>query len=135
MRPRAARRRGEGARGTRRFGGTSRFGVGAIRIVAFVIGVALVGSACDPSRARTEQDPAARAQALIDAGNQAYESGEYGLAARRYGAAAVSRPDDPAAFYGLGMALSKLGRDEEARAAYAKARELQYQQTQKSSGG
>ena len=33
-------------------------------------------------------------------------------------------PDDPAAFYGLGMALAKLGRDDEARAAYARSREL-----------
>jgi len=33
-------------------------------------------------------------------------------------------PQDPAAFYGLGMALSKLGRDDEARVAYARSREL-----------
>ena len=67
---------------------------------------------------------AARAQAMITAGNQAFEAGEYTVAAKRYAAAAVSSPEDPAAFFGLGMALAKLGRDEEARAAYAKAREL-----------
>ncbi len=69
-------------------------------------------------------DEAGRAQVLIDSGNQAFSAGNFGLAARRYAAAAVIRKDDPAAYYGLGMALSKLGRDEEARAAYARAREL-----------
>ena len=65
-----------------------------------------------------------RAQALIDAGNVAYRAGDFKLAARRYGAAVVVRKDDPAAYYGLGMALAKLGRDEDARAAYARARDL-----------
>jgi Flp pilus assembly protein TadD len=69
-------------------------------------------------------DEAGRAQILIDSGNQAYSAGNFGLAARRYAAAAVIRKDDPAAYYGLGMALSRLGRDEEARAAYARSREL-----------
>ena len=73
---------------------------------------------------------ATRADALIGAGNAAFQSGDYHLAARRYAAAAVHRPDDPAAFYGLGMALAKLGRDEDARAAYARARELGYRQQQ-----
>jgi Flp pilus assembly protein TadD len=68
--------------------------------------------------------PAERAQALIEAGNQAFSSGNYGLAARRYASAAVVKNDDPAAYYGLGMALSRLGRDEDARAAYARARAL-----------
>ena len=67
---------------------------------------------------------AERSQLLIESGNQAYTTGNFGLAARRYAAAAVIREDDPAAYYGLGMALSKLGRDEDARAAYARAREL-----------
>jgi Flp pilus assembly protein TadD len=71
-----------------------------------------------------EPDPAVRAQALIEAGNQAYTSGDYGLAARRYAAAAVVKDDDPAAYYGMGMALSKLGRDDDARVAYARARAL-----------
>jgi Flp pilus assembly protein TadD len=34
------------------------------------------------------------------------------------------RKDDPVAYFGLGMALKRLGRDEDARAAYAKSREL-----------
>jgi Flp pilus assembly protein TadD len=74
--------------------------------------------------AAAAKDPAQRAQELIDSGNQAFRAGNYGLAARRYAAAAVERKDDPAAYYGMAMALSKLGRDEEARKAYAKAGEL-----------
>src|SRR2546425_963895 len=69
-------------------------------------------------------DEQARAQLLIESGNQAFVAGDFGLAARRYAAAAVIKKDDPAAYYGLGMALSKLGRDEDARAAYARARAL-----------
>ena len=69
-------------------------------------------------------DDAGRAQLLIESGNQAFAAGDFGLAARRYAAAAVIKKDDPAAYYGLGMALSRLGRDEEARAAYAHARSL-----------
>lgn len=56
-----------------------------------------------------------RSQALIDSGNVAYRAGEYEEAARRYASAAVAKSDDPAAYYGLGMALAKLGRDDEAR--------------------
>jgi Flp pilus assembly protein TadD len=88
---------------------------------------------CAPRKApppATESAGATRADALISAGNSAFQQGDYRLAARRYAAAAVHRPDDPAAFYGLGMALSKLGRDEDARAAYARARELGYRQQQ-----
>lgn len=73
---------------------------------------------------------AVRSEALIASGNAAFQHADYKLAARRYAAAAVHRPDDPAAFYGLGMALARLGRDEDARAAYAKARELGYRQQQ-----
>jgi Flp pilus assembly protein TadD len=65
-----------------------------------------------------------RAQALVDSGNSAFRAGDFTSAAKRYAAAAVVSPDDPAAFYGLGMALSKLGRDDEARVAYARSREL-----------
>jgi Flp pilus assembly protein TadD len=87
--------------------------------------LSLVLSACSAKESSpTAKDPAARAQQLIDSGNQAFRAGNYGLAARRYAAAAVEREDDPAAYYGMGMALSKLGRDEEARKAYTKAREL-----------
>jgi Flp pilus assembly protein TadD len=69
----------------------------------------------------------ARAQALIEAGNTFYCTGDHTTAAKRYAAAAVVKPDDPAAYFGLGMALTKLGRDEEARRAYARARELAQQ--------
>jgi hypothetical protein len=52
--------------------------------------------------------PFARSQALIDSGNVAFGNGDF----------------ENAAWFGLGMALSKLGRDDDARVAYAKAREL-----------
>ena len=65
-----------------------------------------------------------RAQAFVDSGNSAFRSGDYTAAAKRYAAAAVVNPEDPAAFYGLGMSLAKLGRDDEARVAYARSREL-----------
>jgi Flp pilus assembly protein TadD len=68
-----------------------------------------------------------RSQALIDAGNTFYRAGDPTTAAKRYGAAVAVKPDDPAAYFGLGMALTKLGRDEEARQAYARARELAQQ--------
>ncbi len=69
-------------------------------------------------------DPQLRSQALIDSGNASYTRGDYSSAAKRYASAAVVAPDDPAAFYGLGMALSRLDRGDEARTAYAKARAL-----------
>ena len=91
--------------------------------LALLLSLALVGCA-----ERTPIDPAAEAsarnQALIVAGNSAYRSGRYQLAAKRYAAAAVAKQDDPAAYFGMGMALSKLGRIEDARLAYARSREL-----------
>jgi len=84
----------------------------------------LLLGACAPKAAPTVADRAARAQELIVSGNAAYAQGDYRLASKRYAAAAVERKDDPAAYYGMGMALSKLGRDEEARAAYQREREL-----------
>ena len=108
-------------------------GAAAARRFARGAGVVLLlslAAGCTPKRATPPPDPAVRARALIEAGNQAFSGGDYRLAARRYAAAAVNRPDDPAAFYGLGMALAKLGRDEDARAAYAKARELARRQLQ-----
>lgn len=66
----------------------------------------------------------ARSQVLIEAGNAFYRAGDATTAAKRYAAAVVVKPDDPAAHFGLAMALTKLGRDEEARQAYARAREL-----------
>jgi len=91
-----------------------------------VLGVFALAS-CGGSRAPA-QPPAdtgkLRAQALVDSGNSAFRAADYTTAAKRYAAAAVVNPDDPAAFYGLGMALAKLGRDDEARVAYARSREL-----------
>ena len=88
--------------------------------------VAAGGSSCGRRASREQLEAArqARAQKLIESGNEAYRMGDYRLAARRYAAAAVVKQNDPAAYFGMGMALSKLGRDEEARAAYAHAREL-----------
>ena len=101
--------------------------VRALRSAGVLI-AALVMAGCSPGSKRTvPPDAEARAGALIEAGNQAFRSGAYQLAARRYAAAAVNRPGDPAAYYGLGMSLAKLGRDEDARAAYAHARELAHQ--------
>lgn len=71
-----------------------------------------------------EAAPSVRAQALIDSGNASYRRADYPNAAKRYASATLADPADAAAFYGLGMALAKLGRDDEARRAYGKAREL-----------
>ena len=95
--------------------------IAIVLAMAFALAVAGCGRG---GEAQAPGDVAGRAQLLIESGNQAFSAGNFGLAARRYAAAAVIRKDDPAAYYGLGMALSKLGRDEEARAAYARAREL-----------
>jgi Flp pilus assembly protein TadD len=94
----------------------------ALWLLMFLV---LLPAACarqDPGR--EEVEAGVRAQALIEAGNSAYRAGEYEEAAKRYAAAVVVKKDDPAAYFGLGMALTKLGRDEDARAAYARARSL-----------
>jgi tetratricopeptide (TPR) repeat protein len=93
-------------------------------VLALVPALVIVSGCGGGARPAAPVDNAERAQLLIESGNQAYSAGNYPLAARRYAAAAVIREDDPAAYYGLGMALAKLGRDEDARAAYARAREL-----------
>jgi len=103
--------------------GDATRGRAAAAIVA--LGLALTLAGCGGGGGgRVAQDPQQRAQELIESGNTAFRAGSYRLAARRYAAAAVVKKDDPAAYYGMGMALSKLGRDEEARRAYARAREL-----------
>jgi Flp pilus assembly protein TadD len=96
------------------------------RLVAAVLLCALVLSSCakGESSPRNDAERLARAQVLIESGNEAYRAGDYRLAAKRYAAAAVVRKDDPAAYFGMGMALSKLGRHEEAHAAYQRSREL-----------
>jgi Flp pilus assembly protein TadD len=93
---------------------------------AIVLALLSFAAGCGRAEAppRTAEERTARAQALIEAGNQAYSSGDYRLAARRYAAAAVLDKEDPVAYFGMGMALQKLGRDEQARAAYTRAREL-----------
>ena len=91
--------------------------------MAAVLVLATAGG-CSRPEPQTPAAQAARAQELIEAGNEAYTRGDYRLAVRRYAAATAVRKDDPAAYYGMGMALSKLGHDEEARANYARAREL-----------
>ena len=100
-----------------------------------LLAVALAVSGCAPkpaapaaSAAATQAAALARSQQLIDAGNVAFKAGEFEVAAKRYAAASIQNPDDPAAFYGLGMSLAKLGRDEQARVAYAKARDLNHAQ-------
>jgi Flp pilus assembly protein TadD len=76
-----------------------------------------------------------RAQALIDSGNAAFREKDYDLAARRYASAVALDPADPAAHYGLGMALARLGRDDEAREAYARSRALQARRADTVSAG
>ncbi len=66
----------------------------------------------------------ARSQAFIVAGNDAYKAGDYELALKRYASAAVADPRDPAAYFGMGMTFSRLKREDEARAAYARAQQL-----------
>jgi Flp pilus assembly protein TadD len=94
--------------------------------VAIVAGGALAACSAPPKQAAVDPAEAKRlrVQALIDSGSAAYRAEDYTIAAKRFAAAAVVNPEDPAAFYGLGMALSKLGRDDEARVAYARSREL-----------
>jgi Flp pilus assembly protein TadD len=96
------------------------------RLVPALLAILSANAGCGH---RPAADPApagalARSQALIDSGNVAYRAGDFEDAARRYASATVAKPDDPAAFFGLGMALAKLGRDDDARVAYAKARVL-----------
>ena len=94
--------------------------------VALVLGTLAAASCSAPKPVAQAPAESAklRAQVLVDSGNAAYRNADYTAAAKRYAAAAVVNPEDPAAFYGLGMALAKLGRDDEARVAYARSREL-----------
>ena len=93
--------------------------------LASALGLVMTLAGCGGSSTPPPADASRlRAQALVDSGNAAFRGADYTTAAKRYAAAAVVNPDDPAAFYGLGMALAKLGRDDEARVAYARSREL-----------
>ena len=99
------------------------FPLAALAALLLAAGV-LAGCSKPAPPAPTAESAKLRAQALIDSGSAAYRAGDFAAAAKRYAAAAVVSPEDPAAFYGLGMALAKLGRDDEARAAYSRSREL-----------
>ena len=99
-----------------------------MRPAALMVALCLLGGCGSHPPRIINNDPAVRAQALIDSGNDAFRHADYKLAAQRYGAAAVVKKDDPAAYFGLGMALKALGRDDDARAAYAHARELALRQ-------
>ena len=94
--------------------------------MALVVGGLAVSGCGSPKPPAMDPVEAAqlRAQALIDSGGAAYRAGNFAVAAKRYASAVVVDPQDPAAYYGLGMALAKLGRDDDARVAYAKSREL-----------
>jgi len=96
----------------------------ALAVVLGLLGVASCGGGSKATALSAVESAKLRAQALVDSGNAAFRSGDYAAAAKRYAAAAVVNPEDPAAFYGLGMSLAKLGRDDEARVAYARSREL-----------
>jgi tetratricopeptide (TPR) repeat protein len=91
---------------------------------ALALALASVPACATRDADREASDALARNQALIVAGNQAYRGGKYELAAKRYAAAAVAKKDDPAAYFGMGMALARLGRIEDARVAYTRSREL-----------
>jgi Flp pilus assembly protein TadD len=94
-----------------------------LAILALML-VALAGCGSPDGAASGPADPQLRSQALIDSGNASFRAKDFDAAARRYASAIAIQPKDPAAHYGLGMALSRLGRDDEAREAYAKARAL-----------
>ncbi len=96
-------------------------------LTALLIVLSLAAAGCAKGGAETHTatpDPQLRSQALIDSGNAAFKVKDFEAAAKRYASAVEVKSDDPAAYYGLGMALSRLGRDDEAREAYARARAL-----------
>lgn len=61
---------------------------------------------------------------LVDQGTAAYDQNRFDEALEKFDAAAQERPSDPRVQYDRGLALHKLGRNEEARAAFERAREL-----------
>ena len=96
-----------------------------VAMAALLAALTLAGCASPKAPApATPESNHARAQALIESGNAAFRAGDFAAAAKRFASAVEVNPDDAAAYYGLGMALAKLGRDDDARVAYAKAREL-----------
>lgn len=84
-------------------------------------------AASPPGGATADAPGRARSQAFIEAGNQAYRANDFELALKRYAAAAVADPRDPAAYFGMGMTFTRLKREDEARAAFSKARQLSHE--------
>ena len=78
------------------------------RLAPWLAGLLLAAAACTqaPANPPVAEAPGMRAQALIDSGNAAYRAGDYTASAKRFASAVVVSPEDPAAFYGLGMALA-----------------------------
>ena len=66
---------------------------------------------------------------MITKGNTHYNAGEYMAAILYYDEAIKQDPKDKYAWYNKADALRMLHRDSEAKAAYAKARELGYSGT------
>jgi len=92
---------------------------------AALIALIAVGlAACGRTARAPQPSNAERARTFLEAGNRAFRAGDFALAARRYAAASVLDPEEPACYVGLGMALGRLHRSEEARAAFAYARQL-----------
>lgn len=92
--------------------------------VALIAWIALGLAACGRNARTPQPSDAERARTFLEAGNRAFRAGDFGLAARRYAAASALDPEEPACYVGLGMALGRLHRSEEARAAFAHARVL-----------
>jgi Flp pilus assembly protein TadD len=92
-----------------------------------VLLLAALAAGCTPARPAADPAEAAaeRFRTLIEEGDRLYLEGDFRMAARRYAAASAIAPDEPVVHQGLGAALARLGRDEEARAAFARARELE----------
>ncbi len=68
--------------------------------------------------------PEPRALAIYEAGKASYDAGRYGEALRRFDEAVRLQPDLARWHYNRGLALRKLGQEEEMRAAFAESRRL-----------
>jgi len=110
------------------------FAPGGLALAAVIACFAFQATGCakQGAPAAKEAAPAAplategrvRSQAFIEAGNEAYRASDFELALKRYAAAAVADPRDPAAYFGMGMTFTRLKREDEARAAFARAQQL-----------
>jgi tetratricopeptide (TPR) repeat protein len=87
----------------------------------------LIASACAPTPERTVQDYLAATRAAVSdyqRGKHDLSAGNYGLALARFSDAVRRDPADVAARNGQAIALAKLGRDEDAVAAFEQALNL-----------